>query len=193
MTDSELVEGIYRHDRLAFRYLVDQYQEKVIRTAWHFTGNMEDAEDLSQEVFLDVIKHIRTFRGNAAFSTWIYRITVNKSLNMMRKQQRKRMMVRIEALFSGPGGRTGGLRSEPSVSAVDPGHRENEELLQAAISRLPANQRMAFVLHRFDELPYRRIAEIMEISLPAVESLLHRARLNLQKFLTPHFSEYRIQ
>ncbi len=190
MTDSELIEGIRRRDRRAFQHLVDEYQEKVIRTAWHFTGNMEDAEDISQETFVDVIRYLPNFRGSASLSTWIYRITVNKSLNMIRKQKRKLWMVRLESLFgAGHGGEKSGP-AVPSVPALDPENKEKGELLQAALRRLPENQRIAFVLHRFDDQSYRQIAGIMNISLPAVESLIHRARQNLQKYLLPHFSEY---
>ncbi|HNY01641.1 MAG TPA: sigma-70 family RNA polymerase sigma factor [Bacteroidales bacterium] len=191
MTDSELIEGIGRRDRVAFQYLVDQYQEKVIRTAFHFTGNMEDAEDISQEVLLDVIRHAPSFRGSSALSTWIYRITVNKVLNMIRRQQRKQLMVRLESLVSPFRGHDAANLAEPSVAGDGHETRERDELLQAALRRLPENQRIAFVLHRFDEQPYRRIAEIMNISISAVESLIHRARLNLQKYLLPHFSEYK--
>ena len=191
MTDPELIEGILRRDRNAFQYLVDRYQKQVIKSACYFVGNMEDAEDLSQEIFLEIINSVNTFKMSSSLSTWIYRITINKSLNMVKKQQRRGMMVRIESLFRHGEEQSRGQETEPSTSAADFEHNENRELLHAAIRRLPENQRIAFVLCKFDERPYREIAEIMKIGLPAVESLIHRAKLNLQKYLTHQFSEYK--
>jgi RNA polymerase sigma factor (sigma-70 family) len=190
MTDPELIEGILRRDRNAFQYLVDRYQKQVIKTACYFIGNMEDAEDLSQEIFLDIIDSMNSFKRSSSLSTWIYRITVNKSLNMVRKQKRQGMMARLESLFRHPGERGTGTHPEPSVPAADLEHQEKRELLRLAISRLPENQRIAFILSKFDDQTYKQIAEIMKIGLPAVESLIYRARLNLQKHLMYQFSEY---
>ncbi len=190
MTDQELIEGILRRDRKAFQYLVNNYQKQVIKTACYFVGNMEDAEDLSQEIFLDIIHSMDSFKKSSSLSTWIYRITVNKSLNMVKRHKRRGMMLRIESLFKTPDGRETGMTPEPHVSPADFEHKEKCELLQAAIGRLPENQRIAFVLNKFDDQTYKQIAEIMKIGLPAVESLIHRAKANMQKHLIIHFSEY---
>jgi RNA polymerase sigma-70 factor (ECF subfamily) len=190
MTDPELIQGILRRDRIAFQYLVNHYQEQVIKTAFYFLGNMEDAEDLSQELFLDIIHSMKSFKRTSSLSTWIYRITVNRSLNELKKNQRRWMVVRLESIF----GRSleNGKRQEvePSATGVEFEEKEKRELLHSAINRLPESQRIAFVLNKFDEQPYKQIAEIMNISLPSVESLIHRAKINLQKHLIPQFSEY---
>jgi RNA polymerase sigma-70 factor (ECF subfamily) len=191
MTDPELIEGILRRDRNAFQYLVNQYQKPVIKTACYFVGSMEDAEDLSQEIFLEIIRSINSFKNNSSLSTWIYRITINKSLNMARKQQRHGIMLRVESLFGHRQGQKEGFSHEPSTCLSDLDEKEKRKLLHEAIGRLPENQRIAFVLCKFDDQSYKQIAEIMKIGLPAVESLIHRARLNLQKYLTPQFSEYK--
>ena len=190
MTDPELIEGILRRDRYAFQCLVERYQKQVIKTACYFVGNMEDAEDLSQEIFLDIINSINSFKRSSSLSTWIYRITVNKSLNMVKRHQRHGLMIRLESLLwrsSAPGS---GQEPEPSATANDFEQQEKQRLLHAAIGRLPENQRIAFVLSKFDDQSYKQIADIMKIGLPAVESLIHRAKLNLQKLLIHHFSEY---
>ena len=190
MTDPELIEGILRRDRYAFQCLVERYQKQVIKTACYFVGNMEDAEDLSQEIFLDIINSINSFKRSSSLSTWIYRITVNKSLNMVKRHQRHGLMIRLESLLwrsSSPGS---GQEPEPSATANDFEQQEKQRLLHAAIGRLPENQRIAFVLSKFDDQSYKQIADIMKIGLPAVESLIHRAKLNLQKLLIHHFSEY---
>ena len=100
-------------------------------------------------------------------------------------------MVRIESLFRHPEEQKTGKEWEPYVIPSDYEHNEKRELLHAAISRLPENQRIAFVLSKFDDQSYKQIADIMKIGLPAVESLIYRARLNLQKHLIHQFSEYK--
>jgi len=190
MTDPELIEGILRRDRNAFQYLVEKYQARIIKTACYFVGNMEDAEDLSQEIFLDIIRSMKSFRRSSSLSTWIYRITVNRSLNLVKKHQRRGIFMRLESVFKTPSGNGGERSAEPCITQNDIDHHEKRELLNAAIRRLPENQRIAFVLSKYDDQSYKQIAEIMKIRLPAVESLIHRARKNLQKDLVPYFSEY---
>jgi RNA polymerase sigma-70 factor (ECF subfamily) len=191
MTEPELIEGILQRNRTAFRVLVERYQKKIIKTAYYFVGNMEDAEDLSQEIFIEIIRSMKSFRKSSTLSTWIYRITVNKSLNTVKRNRRQGIMVRLETIFNPHQASGNTSLNEPSVAPDDMEHNEKSELLHAAIRRLPENQRIAFVLHKFDDQSYRQICEIMNIGLPAVESLVHRAKLNLQKHLLPQFSEYK--
>ncbi|MEI7500264.1 MAG: RNA polymerase sigma factor [Bacteroidota bacterium] len=190
MTDPELIQGTLRRDRNALQYLVNQYQKQVIKTAFYFLGNMEDAEDLSQEIFLDIIHSMKSFKRSSSLSTWIYRITVNKSLNQVKKNQRKGIVIRLESMFRHTFEVGQRQDAEPSVTSNDYEEKEKRELLHSAINRLPENQRIAFVLNKFEEQQYKQIAEIMNIGLPAVESLIHRAKLNLQRHLLPQFSEY---
>ena len=99
MTDPELIEGILRRDRYAFQCLVERYQKQVIKTACYFVGNMEDAEDLSQEVFLEILRSINRYKKGSTLSTWIYRITVNKSLDHLRKQQRRSFVQKMGTML----------------------------------------------------------------------------------------------
>ena len=87
MTEKELTDGLLIQRKEAIQYLVDKYQKNVIKTAFYFVANMEDAEDLSQEVFLEILKSIGRNKGNSSLYTWIYRITVNKSLDHLRRQK----------------------------------------------------------------------------------------------------------
>lgn len=190
MTDPELIHGILQRDRIAFEFLVNQYQHQVIKTAFYFLGNMEDAEDLSQEIFLEIIHSMKSFKQSSSLSTWIYRITVNKSLNMIKQQQRQKIIVRLESIFRQKTENGPGKSTEPSVSQERFEQQEKRELLHAAIHRLPENQRIAFILCKYDDQSYHQIADIMKIRLPAVESLIHRAKVNLQKHLIHHFPEY---
>lgn len=190
MTDQELIEGITKRDRIAIRQLVDQYQKKVIKVAYYFLGNMEDAEDLSQDIFLEIMESINKFRKEASFSTWVYRITVNKSLNRIRKNKRGAMISHLESLFHPSQESEACRHGIPATSCTPLEEEEKRMLLHRAIGSLPENQRISFVLHKFEERSYKEISEIMSVSLSSVESLIHRAKMNLQKRLIPNFPEY---
>jgi RNA polymerase sigma-70 factor (ECF subfamily) len=191
MTDPELIEGILKRDRVAFEYLVRQYERQVIKTAYYFLGNMEDAEDLSQEIFLEIIQSVGGFKRSSSLSTWIYRITVNKTLNMVKRKKRQGFLVRLESLFAVKDQHGKPNELIPAANSAGHDQGENSKLLYAAIGRLPENQRIAFVLCKFDDQSYRQIAAIMKTGIPAVESLIHRAKLNLQKYLASEFPEYK--
>jgi RNA polymerase sigma-70 factor (ECF subfamily) len=189
MTDTELIRGILEHDRQAFQYLVDKFQKQVVKTAYYFTGNMEDAEDLSQEIFLEILDSASSFRHSAALSTWIYRITVNRSLNQIKRNKRREIFKRMQHLFTGSSdGHEDGMGVESHGMPYE--QKENRMLLRNALVALPENQRIAFVLNKYEELSYKEISGIMNLSLSAVESLIHRAKLNLQKQLMAHYPEY---
>ncbi|MCX6286271.1 MAG: RNA polymerase sigma factor [Bacteroidetes bacterium] len=190
MTDTELIQGILRRDRQAFQYLLEKYQKQVVKTAFYFTGNMEDAEDLSQDIFLEIITSAASFRHSAALSTWIYRITVNRSLNQVKRNKRRVIFQRLAHLF---GDGTDNRRSalEPASSITPAEENEKRILLNNAINSLPENQRIAFVLSKYEDLPYKEICEIMNLSLSSVESLIHRAKINLQNKLSVHFPEFK--
>ena len=189
MTDQELIEGLIRKERNAIQYLVNHYQGQMIKTAYYFLHDMQEAEDLSQEILIDVLDALPHFKKSATLSTWIYRITVNKSLNHIKRLKRMNFIHNLTNLFG---------KEDPVVTVDNIMNRdtasyekkENQRLLENAISQLPDNQRIAFILSKYDALPYKEIAEIMHVSISAVESLLHRAKMNLQKNLTDHFPEY---
>jgi RNA polymerase sigma-70 factor (ECF subfamily) len=190
MTDLELIEGILKRDRTACQSLVVGFQREVIKTAFHFLGNMEDAEDLSQEIFLEIIRSMPSFRNTSSLKTWIYRITVNRSLNELKKNKRRGFLIRLESMLGISGNQLETKLTTNSTSDCQE-DKENRKLLHDAINKLPENQRIAFVLHKFDDLPYKQVAEIMNLSLSAVESLIFRAKSNLQSLLIPHFPEYK--
>ncbi len=184
MNDNELIEGLKENRQEAFRHLLERYQEMVISTCNNLLRNRDDAHDIAQEVFIEVYRSVNKFRQDAAITTWLYRIAVNKSLNHLRKQKNRKFFLPIEKLFSGEA-------SEKNLAEPDftqPKEKEaayiaRARMLHTAIDALPSNQKTAFTLHKFSKLPYKEIADIMEVSLPAVESLIHRAKKNLQSQL----------
>jgi RNA polymerase sigma factor (sigma-70 family) len=186
MTDQQLIEGLSARDRTAINYLVNTYQKRVIKTAYYFVGNLEDAEDLSQDIFLEIIKSIGSFRGNSSFSTWLYRISVNRSINVIRRNRRRKIFMSIENFIGGRGDKVIKGLQESSDNHDPFEEKEAKEFISTAISRLPENQRIAFILSKYEELSYKEIADIMSLSLSSVESLMHRAKINLQKMLVDH-------
>lgn len=193
MTDQDLIAGIISRDKSAVQFLVSNYHKQVIKTAYHFVRNMDDAEDLAQDVCIEILESVHQFKGSSSLSTWIYRITVNKSLNHLRKNKRKQLMSQVENLFRKP-------VEDQHKNTIEPFHhdttiedKERRKILDKTVNSLPENQKIAFILNKYEELPYKEIAEIMNVSLASVESLLQRAKHNLQKRLIHQFSEYKIK
>jgi len=190
MTDQELITGILNHDKTVIQFLVNKYHKQVIKTAFHFVHDMDDAEDIAQDVCVEILESLSQFKQTSSLSTWIYRVTVNKSLNFVRKNKRKQLIGQFESFFFKKEGNTGNPIPEPSSSENVYENTERKQILEKAINSLPENQKTAFILSKYEELSYKEITEIMNLSLPSVESLLQRAKQNLQKKLIVQFSEY---
>jgi RNA polymerase sigma-70 factor (ECF subfamily) len=190
MTELELIDGLKKQSKEAIEYLVNNYKKNVIKTAYYFVNNMEDAEDLSQEVFLEILKSIGRYKKNSSLYTWIYRITVNKSLDHLRKQKRRNILHHIGIFMQVSDDGMNRPDNEPAIIDTRNDDKEKRKILDSAVNSLPGNQRIAFILNKYEELAYKEIAEIMNLSLSSIESLIHRAKLNLQKKLVNHFSEY---
>ena len=188
MNELELIQQLRAGDEGAFKSLVANYQDLVYNTALGVVQNSEDAEDVAQEVFIQVFRSIDQFKGDARLSTWIYRITTTKALDHIRSRKRKKRFAFITSLF-GPNDE---LVHEP-VDFQHPGvaldRKEQAALLFRMIDQLPENQKVAFTLHKTEELSYQEIADVMQLSVSAVESLLFRARQNLRKLLEKYYQQ----
>ena len=187
--DSEFLQGLQSGNEESFRYLVDQYQVKVIRTCKGFVHSQADAEDIAQDVFIEVYESAGKFRGNSELSTWIYRIAVNKSLNFLRSSRRRKVLSLFDNFLSSDGSPAPEPSSGDDMLPDNQIHNnEQSRAINAAMATLPQKQRTAFVLNKYEDLSYKEIAEIMATSVSSVESLIFRARVNLQKKL---FSFYK--
>jgi RNA polymerase sigma factor (sigma-70 family) len=182
LTEEELVFGLRQGDESAFRELVTQFQDRIFNTALGLLQHHTEAEDIAQEVFIQVFKSIQSFKGESLLSTWIYRITVTKSLDHLRSKKRKKRFGFLSTLF--------GDNNMPVYEPEDFNHpgvlQENKEdaaILFKMIDKLPENQRTAFVLNKVEDLSYREIAAILNTTESAVDSLLQRAKQNLRKKL----------
>ena len=163
------------------------YQDRVYNTCLGLLQNEEDAEECAQDVFIEVYRSVGDFRGEARLSTWIYRIATTKSLEKIRKRKRLKRFAFLKSI-------TGDQGDEVQVAAFNhPGvlleQKEHAQALFQAISLLPDSQRVAFTLHKVEGLPYQEICEVMELSLSSVESLMFRARKNLQQRLKVYYEK----
>lgn len=157
----------------------------VFRTCMGFLHDREDSEDLTQEIFISAYQSLHRFKGDSSFSTWIYRIAVNASLNKVRKSSRN-IFLRMDNLS---GDRKEREMPFPDSYTLNPENilirDEHAERVRKALDSLPEKQRTAIVLSKYDDLPQKEIAEIMGLTEGAVEALLHRAKKNLHEKLAP--------
>lgn len=181
-TDEALLEGIQAGDQHCFKLLYDKYCSIVYNTALVYTKITVDAEEITQDVFTKVYTKAATFQGKSALSTWIYRITVNVSLNYVKKKKRYSFLSFLD-------------RDQDLPDFVHPGvlleHAEDSKVLLHAIDRLVDSQRTAFVLSYIEDLPRQDVADVMELSLKAVESLLQRGKSNLRDILGEFYENQR--
>lgn len=190
MDDKELIEKITAKYHSAFKELVDHYQSLVINTCYSLLGNREDAEDVAQNVFFQVYKSAGKFRGVAKISTWLYRIAVNRSLNFIRDKKKPAWLKSLDSLLEGERQRVAEL---PALNSYQPDialeGKEKEVVIKRAIDSLPEKQRVAFILFQYEGLSYQEIAQILNKSLSSIESLIHRAKSNLQRRLICYLKE----
>jgi RNA polymerase sigma-70 factor (ECF subfamily) len=183
--DDELVQRAQQDDERAFGELVRRYESKVYSLALRMVRNPEDAEDVLQDTFLRAFRGIKSFQGNSTFSTWIYRIAANSALMRLRKKQLP--TVSIEDANE----------RETPISITDwrPGPveqlltRETLRAMEDAIESLPPEFRQVFILRDVEELSNAEVAEILDLSVAAVKSRLHRARLKVRNRLASFFSD----
>ena len=160
-----------------FKKLTLMLSVKVLNLAYHLTGNKEDAEDITQDVFIAVFKGLPNFKGASEISTWIYSITVNKCKEKTRRDLRKKrkgINVPLEKVDF--------FLSSQNTDAELIQHEE-ETRMRNILLRIPEKQRIAFTMFTMEEFSYLEIAQAMNLSLSAVESLLFRARVNLKKII----------
>jgi RNA polymerase sigma-70 factor (ECF subfamily) len=177
-----LIEELKKGSPKAFRALVERFSHDVVNTCYSFVNSRDDAEDIAQEVFIEIYKSIRQFRKESDLNTWIYRISINKSLDFLRAQKRKKRIADLKSLFI--------MKNRSSKSSHQQlEEKERKKILQEQIALLPENQRITMVLSQYERKSNKQIAEILKTSESAVESLLHRARTNLRKNLEKYFKK----
>jgi RNA polymerase sigma-70 factor, ECF subfamily len=172
-----LIQQIIDRDEGAFEQLVGEYQRSVLNMAYRYTGDRLEAEDITQEVFAIVWKCIKNFRQESKFSTWLYRIVVNQCLQHKRNKHNKNCVSFDEITEAG--------KSPKMLKEMenDFEHNQKKEIIEKAIDGLPERQKIALILSKFENKSYKEISSIIGVSLSSVESLIFRARENLEKKL----------
>lgn len=180
----EFIQKLKNGSDSAFSQLLDDYQQKVFHTCISFVPNKEDAEDVAQEVFLEVYKSIGKFKGNSKLSTWIYKICTNKCLEFIRKKNAKKRFAFMQSILGNqiPIDKTN-FFTEFNHPGILLENKEKSETIFKAINALPESQRIVFTLAKLDSKSYQEIVEITEKSLSSVESIMFRAKKNLQEKL----------
>ncbi len=181
--EAKIIAEVAKGNLSAFREIVERYQLPLLNYICRYTGDRAVAEDITQEVFLRVFKTAKEYRPLSSFKTWLFKIATNLCLNELRDNKIHRNTIDIfelnEAGFVAlAAGRLSPLRELEN--------RELSSILMKAFKSLPENQRVALLLHKYSGFSYLDISQMMNCSISAVESLIHRARQSLRKQLTPH-------
>jgi RNA polymerase sigma-70 factor (ECF subfamily) len=189
-TDMELVEALKTGSQAAFSEILNRYTEKVHHLAMRITRNEEDTEEVLQDVFVTIYTKIDRFEGQSAFSSWLYRITVNTAFMKLRKKRRA-PVVSLEDVGPHIQDHWTGHRSElQDVNFLSSRH-ELRAALEGSIDRLPTEYRVIFIMRDVDGLSNQEVGDVLGLTIPAVKSRLHRSRLMLRKRLQHFYKDYR--
>ncbi|MDP7147777.1 MAG: sigma-70 family RNA polymerase sigma factor [Nitrospinaceae bacterium] len=193
--EEQLVKDLQAGKTESFERLATLFQKKIYALSFNLTRNAMDSEDVTQEVLLTLFKKIHTFQGKSAFSSWVYRITLNATYMKLRSRK-KDQSISIEELlpsFNGSGFQQEKIQdwSENTESLLF--DNETRETIQKAVDLLPDKEKIVFLLRDVEGLSTEKVGEILELTVPAVKSRLHRARLFLRKKLANYFEEYKVR
>jgi len=172
--DEDLVRRYLSGDRAAFAILVERHERRVFNLALRMTGREEDARDAAQDAFLTALRKLSSFRGEAAFTTWLHRVTVNACYDLLRKRQRQPLLDRGDEDLPSP---------EPPPA---PDHADTTALsidVQRALLEVPEDFRITMILHDVQDLPQEEVAAILGVPVGTVKSRLHRGRVALARAL----------
>jgi RNA polymerase sigma factor (sigma-70 family) len=188
LEEAQLIISLKANQASAFKYLVEHYQGRVYNTVLSIVQQPNEAEDLTQEVFIEVYQSIGGFRGDAKLSTWLYRIATSKALEAYRKSKTQKRFSFLTSLWNS----NNEIQHHPP-EFEHPGvileNKERSKILFNAIAKLPNNQKIAFTLCHVEGLSYQEIAEVMQNTVSSVESLLFRAKGNLKNYLKNYYEK----
>ncbi|MGO8673062.1 MAG: sigma-70 family RNA polymerase sigma factor [Capsulimonadaceae bacterium] len=183
--EKDIIERCRRGDLGAFNDLVRRYEKQVYNYAYRLTNNYDDASDIAQDAFLRVYNAIGTFRGDASFSTWLFRITTNVFLDERKRARAHPKSSLDEYVEFEESSVTRQIEDPGPTPAMLTEEAERSNILQKAISSLPEYQRVMVVLYHVQQKSYEEIAAVMDMPIGTVKSRLNRARLALKEKLSP--------
>lgn len=161
----------------------------VFNVALSYTRNREDAEEITQDVFVEIYHSASTFKGDSSVKTWVYRIAINKSLDFIRYKNRKKRFALLTSLLRKETGEVKYHQPDFDHPGISLEKKEKAQYLFAAIDKLPQNQQTAFILLKLEGMSQREAAETMQVNEKALESLYQRAKQNLRKALSDIYDE----
>jgi len=195
LSDEELVQ-MYVNDSLegAFNELVDRHGDKIFRTAYRITGDMNAAEEVLQNVFIILVQSLRSFRNDSKFTTWLYKVSMNTSFMYLRSKKKvndKEMKIEDLTRFDESGNlQDVFLKDWSNVPEDKILNKEGKNKLDEAIGELPEKYKTVFQLKDIEGLSNQEVADVLDLSLPAVKSRALRARLFLRERLSDYYQEY---
>jgi RNA polymerase sigma-70 factor (ECF subfamily) len=189
--EAQLVERLRKGDPEAYQAMADQYLSQIYRLAYGITQDLMEAQDIAQDVLLTVFRRVEDFQEKSTIHTWIYRITVNASLDRVRARQRKETLPIEDFLptFTSEGKHAQEIVDWSEAPLDQLLGEEARRKIRDAIDALPGEMKVVLVMKDVEGLPLKDIGEILDLSLPAVKSRLHRARLALRGVLASYFQE----
>jgi len=193
--EEQLVKDLQAGEVSSFEQLANLYQKKIYTLSFNLTRNAVDSQDVTQEVLLTLFKKGHTFQGKSAFSSWVYRITLNASYMKLRTRK-KEPNLSIEDLLpslNGAGFQQEKLQDWSENTEASFFDKETRRVIQKAVDLLPDKEKVVFLLRDIEGLTTEKVSEVLEITVPAIKSRLHRARLFLRKKLGSYFEDYKIR
>ena len=188
-SDTALIARCQKADIAAFNEIVSRYKGKIYNYLYRMTGSADDAEDLTQEVFVRMYTSIGSFRAEASLSTWLFRIAGNLCIDAFRKNKKERGNLSLDAPLAGSDDEGGASRDVPDWSSEPDalfGRKELGAHIEAALQKLPPKLRSAVILHDIEGLPYEEIAQTEHVPLGTVKSRIFNARVALRQHLRPY-------
>ncbi|HLD30535.1 MAG TPA: RNA polymerase sigma factor [bacterium] len=184
--DAGLMLAFQQGDENAFLLLLKKYEDRLVNFTYRYAGNRAGAEDLAQEVLVKLYKARDTYKPSAHFSTWLYTIATNACLDYKRRSLRDLLRRAVPFSFVDEDGQkereVSDVREKPLDQSLE--QQQKDDAIRSALQRLPPQQRLALMLKTYEDKPYSEIAGILRCSVPAVESLLFRARQTLKQYLS---------
>ncbi len=184
--EARFIAALRRREPRAFNALVLRYQDRVFGLVFRILGNPDDAREVAQEVFVSVFEKIESYRGDAAISTWLFRIAVNHAKNRLKYMARRRERQKDSFDDLPVGVSSGQLNAEVPRPDQVQGRRHVATVVEKALASLDEDQRVVVVLRDVEGQSYEDIAAITGLELGTVKSRIHRARHRLKQFLLPH-------
>ncbi len=185
MNEQELIQQLRQASEPAFRWLVENYRNRVFHTVLNILQDSKEAEDAAQETFIQVFESVNSFKEESSLSTWIYRIAVRKALDKLRRRKTRQRLHQLLPWWMPEENKSRDeLFHHPGIVAEN---KEKAAVLFKAIGSLPEKQKLAFTLIKVQGMSYEEACSIMGQNIKAVESLITRAKLNLQKLLEDYY------